>query len=135
MTHAVLDPAEPSTTTGDLVIAGRRFRSRLIVGTGKFSSPEVMADALAASRAEIVTVALRRLDLDAKSPAVTEFIDRERYLIMPNTSGAQTADEAVRLARLARSAGLPAIGDTSEHECSLLADLRQAARDRGPRRM
>lgn len=88
-------------------IGGRAFQSRLIVGTGKFSSPEVMADALAAARTEIVTVALRRVDLDAPSNPITDFIDPQRYLIMPNTSGAADADEAVRLARLARSAGLP----------------------------
>jgi len=90
-----------------LCLGGRTFRSRLIVGTGKFSSPEVMADALAASGAEMVTVALRRVDLDAPSDPITNFIDARRYLILPNTSGATTADEAVRLARLARSAGLP----------------------------
>ena len=93
--------------TDPLVLGGRSFRSRLIVGTGKFASPEIMADALAASGAEMVTVAIRRVDLDAPSDPVTDFIDRDRYLILPNTSGAATADEAVRLARLARSAGLP----------------------------
>jgi thiazole synthase len=90
-----------------LELGGRSFRSRLIVGTGKFSSPEVMADALAASGAEMVTVALRRVDLDAPKNPITDFIDRSKYLILPNTSGAVTAEEAVRLARLARSAGLP----------------------------
>jgi len=89
-------------------LGGRTFRSRLIVGTGKFASPELMADALAASGAELVTVALRRVELDSPSNPITDFIDRERYLIVPNTSGAADADEAVRLARLARSAGLPA---------------------------
>jgi thiazole synthase len=91
-----------------LELGGRSFRSRLIVGTGKFSSPEVMADALAASGAEMVTVALRRVDLDAPKNPSTDFIDRSKYLILPNTSGAATAEEAIRLARLARSAGLPA---------------------------
>ena len=93
-----------------LVIAGREFRSRLLVGTGKFSSNEVMRDALAASGAEIVTVALRRADLSgAKDPYanILEFIDPQRYLILPNTSGAMNAEEAVRLARLAAAAGLP----------------------------
>lgn len=90
-----------------LALGGRSFRSRLIVGTGKFSSPEVMADALDASGTEIVTVALRRIDLDAPRSAITEFIDQKRYLLLPNTSGATTAHEAIRLARLARSAGLP----------------------------
>jgi thiazole synthase len=88
-------------------LGGRSFASRLIVGTGKFSSPEVMADALAASGTDMVTVAIRRVDLDAPQNPITDFIDRNRYLILPNTSGAADADEAVRLARLARSAGLP----------------------------
>src|SRR5213593_4526912 len=91
-----------------LVIAGREFASRLIVGTGKFSSGEAMRDALDASGTEMVTVALRRVDLDATGgPDILEFIDRDRYLLLPNTSGAMTAEEAVRLARLARAAGLP----------------------------
>jgi thiazole synthase len=93
-----------------LIIAGRQFRSRLFVGTGKFSSNQAMADALAASGAEIVTVALRRADLSgAKDPYanILEFIDPDRYLILPNTSGAMNAAEAVRLARLAAAAGLP----------------------------
>jgi len=91
-----------------LVIANRTFRSRLIVGTGKFGSHEVMRDALEASGAEMVTVALRRVDLDASGgPDILEFIDPDRYLLLPNTSGATDAEEAVRLARLARAAGLP----------------------------
>lgn len=93
-----------------LVIAGRRFSSRLILGTGKFSSNEVMRDALEASGAEIVTVALRRADLSGgKDPFanILEFIDPEKYLLLPNTSGAMNAEEAVRLARLAVTAGLP----------------------------
>jgi thiazole synthase len=89
-----------------LRIAGREFSSRLLVGTGKFSSPIVMRDALAASGTEIVTVALRRVDPDASEPNLLEFVDRERYLLLPNTSGAENAEEAVRLARLARAAGL-----------------------------
>jgi thiazole synthase len=91
-----------------LVIAGREFASRLIVGTGKFSSGEAMREALDASGTEMVTVALRRVDLDATGgPDILEFIDRERFLLLPNTSGAMTAEEAVRLARLARAMGLP----------------------------
>ena len=93
-----------------LVIAGREFRSRLFLGTGKFSSPEAMRDALAASGAEIVTVALRRADLSGKRDPfanILEFIDPKRYLLLPNTSGAMNAEEAVRLARLAAAAGLP----------------------------
>jgi thiazole synthase len=91
-----------------LVIADRPFGSRLIVGTGKFGSYEVMRSALEASGTELVTVALRRVDLDATGgPDILEFIDPERYLLLPNTSGAIDADEAVRLARLARAAGMP----------------------------
>jgi thiazole synthase len=93
-----------------LVIAGRAFSSRLFLGTGKFPSPESMRDALDASRTEVVTVALRRADLSgARDPFanILEFIDPARYLILPNTSGAMNADEAVRLARLAAAAGLP----------------------------
>jgi thiazole synthase len=92
-----------------LIIAGREFRSRLLVGTGKFSSNETMAAALEASGAEIVTVALRRADLSGRSDPfanILEYIDPKRYLLLPNTSGAMNADEAVRLARLARAAGI-----------------------------
>lgn len=91
-------------------IAGREFRSRLLVGTGKFSSPEVMRDALAASGAEIVTVALRRANLSGRRDPfanILDFIDPECYLLLPNTSGARNAKEAARLARLAAKAGLP----------------------------
>src|SRR5271169_6560806 len=93
-----------------LVIAGREFRSRLILGTGKFSSPEAMRDALDASGAELVTVALRRADLSGKHDPfanILEFIDPDKYLLSPNTSGAMNAEEAIRLARLAVAAGLP----------------------------
>jgi thiazole synthase len=94
--------------TDQLQIGGRAFGSRLIVGTGKFASAEIMAEALQASGAEMATVALRRVDLSAPENPITDFIDRSKVLILPNTSGAATADEAVRLARLARTAGLPA---------------------------
>src|SRR5215813_4546481 len=93
-----------------LVIGERLFRSRLILGTGKFSSPEAMAGALAASGTEMVTVALRRADLSGRKDPfanILEFIDTDKYLLLPNTSGAITAEEALRLARLAASAGLP----------------------------
>jgi thiazole synthase len=93
-----------------MAIAGRIFRSRLILGTGKFSSPEAMRDALDASGAEIITVALRRADLSGRKDPfanILEFIDPKRYLLLPNTSGAMNAEEAVRLARLAAAAGLP----------------------------
>jgi thiazole synthase len=93
-----------------LVIAGREFQSRLLVGTGKFSSPEMMRDALAASGTQLVTVALRRADLSGKKDPfanILEFIDPQKYLLLPNTSGAMNAEEAVRLARLAAASGLP----------------------------
>jgi thiazole synthase len=95
---------------GPLVIAGREFRSRLILGTGKFSSPQAMQAALDASGAEMVTVALRRADLSGRKDPfanILEFIDPKRFLLLPNTSGAMNAEEAVRLARLAAAAGLP----------------------------
>ncbi len=93
-----------------LVIAGREFTSRLFLGTGKFPSPAAMRDALAASGTQMVTVALRRADLTGKKDPfanILEFIDPARYLLLPNTSGAMDAEEAVRLARLAVAAGLP----------------------------
>src|SRR6187401_2773144 len=97
-------------STAPLTIAGREFRSRLMVGTGKFSSNETMAAALEASGTEIVTVALRRADLSGRGDPfanILDFIDPKRFLLLPNTSGARNAAEAVRLARLAASAGLP----------------------------
>ena len=93
-----------------LTIAGRTFNSRLLLGTGKFPSNESMRDALVASGTQIVTVALRRADLSGKKDPyanILEFIDPEKYLLLPNTSGAMNAEEAVRLARLAAAAGLP----------------------------
>ena len=99
-----------AVSNAPLVIAGRTFRSRLIVGTGKFSAPEVMRDALAASGTEMVTVALRRADLTGNRDPfanILEFINPDKYLLLPNTSGAMNALEAVRLARLAAAAGLP----------------------------
>jgi len=91
-----------------LMIAGRSFQSRLLVGTGKFSSPQVMQEAIEASGAEVVTVALRRVELDNPQDNTIAAIDRNRYLLLPNTSGARDAEEAVRLARLARAAGCEA---------------------------
>ena len=93
-----------------LVISGREFRSRLMLGTGKFPSNQQMSDALEISGTEIVTVALRRADLTGQTDPfanILEFIDPEKYLLLPNTSGAINAEEAVRLARLAVAAGLP----------------------------
>jgi thiazole synthase len=93
-----------------LTIANRTFTSRLFLGTGKFPSNESMRDALASSGTEIVTVALRRADLSGKGDRfanILDFVDPEKYLLLANTSGAMNAEEAVRLARLAHSAGLP----------------------------
>jgi len=87
-----------------LTIAGKKLRSRLFLGTGKFSSPEIMARALEASGAEVVTVALRRVELDNPQDDILSHIDRAKYLLLPNTSGARDANEAVRIARLAREA-------------------------------
>jgi thiazole synthase len=89
-----------------LTIAGREFRSRLFLGTGKFPSNESLRDAIVASGTEMVTVALRRVDLHAETD-ILDAIDLDRILLLTNTSGAVDADEAVRLARLARAAGLP----------------------------
>jgi thiazole synthase len=90
-----------------LQIAGREFRSRLIVGTGKYRSFQEMARALDASGAEIVTVAVRRVNLtDRGKESLLDYIDRDRCFILPNTAGCYTADEAVRAARLAREVGL-----------------------------
>jgi thiazole synthase len=91
-----------------LVIAGRAFRSRLMVGTGKFPSAAALSAALTSSEAEIVTVALRRVDLARpQGDSILSVLDPARYLILPNTSGARTAAEAVRLAKMARAMGLP----------------------------
>lgn len=89
----------------NLVIAGREFKSRLMVGTGKFQSSEIMEQALNASGCEIVTVALRRIDINDNNDDILNHIDRSKYLLLPNTSGAVNAEEAVRLARLARASG------------------------------
>jgi thiazole synthase len=86
-----------------LVIAGREFRSRLIAGTGKYRSMEEMRDAIAASGAEMVTVAIRRLPLDKPDePNLMDYLDWDRYTILPNTAGCKTAEEALFTARLAR---------------------------------
>jgi thiazole synthase len=90
-----------------LVIAGRAFKSRLIVGTGKYRSFQEMVRAHAASGADMVTVAVRRVNLtDRSKESMLDYIDREKLFILPNTAGCYTADEAVRTARLAREVGL-----------------------------
>ncbi len=89
-----------------LKIAGKLFSSRLLVGTGKFPSGEVMRAALEASGTELVTVALRRIDIARPGQDILSFIDRGRFTLLPNTSGARDAQEAILLGRLAREAGL-----------------------------
>jgi thiazole synthase len=87
-----------------LVIAGKQFKSRLMVGTGKYRNHEEMNAALEASGTEIVTVAIRRLDLDSPDKkTLLDYIDWTKYTLLPNTAGCQTAEEAVRIARLARA--------------------------------
>jgi thiazole synthase len=98
----------PMSPQDPLVIAGRTFSSRLLLGTGKFPSSAVMGAAAKAAGSEIVTVALRRVDLDAgEDDDILSALDTDEILILTNTSGAVDAEEALRLARLARAAGLP----------------------------
>lgn len=90
-----------------LLIAGKTFASRLIVGTGKYPSPAVMAQAHEASGADMVTVAVRRVNIsDRSKESLLDFIDPAKYFLLPNTAGCYSADEAVRTARLGREAGL-----------------------------
>ena len=89
-----------------LVLGGKEFTSRLIVGTGKFSSMAVMREAHEASGAEIITVAVRRVNVPGTGESILDHIDTSRYTLLPNTAGCYTADEAVRTAYLAREAGL-----------------------------
>ena len=88
------------------VIAGRTFRSRLIVGTGKYKSFQETARALEASGADMVTVAVRRVNLDRSKESLLDYIDPKKYFLLPNTAGCYTADEAIRAARLGREVGI-----------------------------
>ncbi len=88
-----------------LKIADRTFRSRLFLGTGKFSSADTLKKTIQASGSEMITVALRRVDLNDPADDIMNVLDREKYLFLPNTSGARDAKEAVRLAKIARAAG------------------------------
>jgi thiazole synthase len=98
---------QTATRSDPLVIAGVPLRSRLFLGTGKYTSDAAMLAALESSGCEVVTVALRRIDLDdPKKKTILDVIDWKRYRILPNTAGCRTADEAIRIARLARSMGL-----------------------------
>lgn len=112
-----------------LVIAGRQFHSRLIVGTGKYKSFQETARALEASGAEIVTVAVRRVNLDRSKESLLDYIDPKKYFLLPNTAGCYTADEAIRAARLGREVGisdwvkLEVIGDQATLFPDVLATL------------
>src|SRR3954469_3855317 len=90
----------------ELIIAGRAFKSRLIVGTGKYKSGQETARAIAASGAEMVTVAVRRVNLDRSKESLLDFISPDKYFLLPNTAGCYTAEEAIRTARLGREVGL-----------------------------
>lgn len=95
-----------NTAMEPLVIAGKAFQSRLIVGTGKYKDGAETQAAIEASGAEIVTVAVRRVNLDRSRESLLDFIDPQRYFLLPNTAGCFTADEAIRAARLGREVGL-----------------------------
>jgi len=91
----------------ELVIAGRKFRSRLLIGTGKYATFELMREALDKSGTEIVTVAVRRINIsDRSKESLLDYIDTDKYTLLPNTAGCYTVDDAVRTARLGREAGL-----------------------------
>jgi thiazole synthase len=90
----------------NLVIGGKEFTSRLIVGTGKYSTLPIMRDAHEASGAEIVTIAVRRVSLPGTGESILDYIDTKRFTLLPNTAGCYTADEAIRTCYLAREAGL-----------------------------
>jgi thiazole synthase len=97
----------PQSAADDLVIAGRRFGSRLVVGSGKYPSHAVMQAAHIASATEMVTVAVRRIDLSARGEeSLLHWIDREKIFLLPNTAACFTAEDAIRTARLGREAGL-----------------------------
>lgn len=117
---------EPDVRDEPLVIAGRTFRSRLIVGTGKYRSNDEMVAAIRASGADMVTVAVRRVDLDRSNrEGILHHLDADEFFLLPNTAGCYSADDAIRYARLARAAGftdflkLEVLGD----ETTLLPDV------------
>jgi thiazole synthase len=95
-----------SESSDKLVIAGRAFSSRLMVGTGKYASMEQMVRAIELSGAEIITVAVRRVNLDRSKDSLLDHIDLQKYTLLPNTAGCYTAEEAIRTCRLAREAGM-----------------------------
>ncbi|MDX2273614.1 MAG: thiazole synthase [Cyanobacteriota bacterium] len=108
--------APPLTDPKPLVIAGKTFRSRLMVGTGKYGNLADMQAALAASGCEMVTVAIRRIQMQsAGHVGLLEALDWQRYWLLPNTAGCQTAEEAVRVARLGREMAQQVLGQTDNH--------------------
>lgn len=97
----------PTAMADALVIGGRTFRSRLFIGTGKYATMELMAQALEASGAEVVTVAVRRTSVaDPNQPRLFDYLDPKKYFLLPNTAGCYTAEDAIRYARLGREVGL-----------------------------
>jgi len=137
MAHADLISTATLTDPQPLVIAGHEFHSRLMVGTGKYASNAQMIDAIEASGAEVVTVAVRRVDLDrSKDEAILHHLDPDHFFLLANTAGCYTADDAIRYARLARAAGfnewikLEVIGDQATllpDAAGLIAATRQLA--------
>ena len=122
-----------SPTDDSFVVAGRRFSSRLLVGTGKYKDFEETARAIDASGAEIVTVAVRRVNLsDASQTMLVDFVDPKKYTYLPNTAGCYTADDAVRTLRLAREAGgwnlvkLEVLGDHKTLYPNIIENLKAA---------
>ena len=134
MSSQIVEKPDAVSLDSPFVVAGRAFQSRLIVGTGKYRTNDEMVRAIDASGAEVVTVAVRRVDLDrTKEEGILYHLDPQRYFLLPNTAGCYTADDAVRYARLGRAAGmsewvkLEVIGD----QRTLLPDVAatlQAAR-------
>ncbi len=128
MTHPPPSTVHPLPSSGDLLrIGSHTFRSRLILGTGRYPSPQVLREALEASGTELVTVAVRRVDLKNRAnDPILGSLDTSLYTILPNTAGCYTAEEAIRVARLAQAAGfsnlikLEVIGDPK----TLLPDTR-----------
>lgn len=123
------EPTSPALAAAadPLVVGGQEFRSRLLVGTGRYATNEAMVDSIRASGADVVTVAVRRIDLDrTKEEGILYHLDPEEFFLLANTAGCYTADEAIRYARLARAAGfndflkLEVIGD----EATLLPDVQ-----------
>jgi len=107
-----------------LLINGKVFNSRLLVGTGKFSTNLIMKEAIEASGAEIVTVALRRVDIDHPEDNILNYIDFSKYQLLPNTSGARNAEEAIRLARIGR-----AISGTNWVKLEVISDAKNLLPD------